>query len=278
MKIGLIDYYLDEYHANHYPEWIKKASNGTIEAVYAYADIDSPIGGKTTDAWCEEMKIERVHSIEEIVEKSDGLIVLSPDNPEQHERLCEIPLKSGKPTYVDKTFALTKDIALRIFENAHKNNTPCYSASSVRFAVEYKNIDKSQVESITSLGPGPLSNYTIHQLEPVIMLMGADVERVKFTGTERWPAYVLEWKDGRRAHFSHHGWECPFTMAVAFQNETSEVIKIESDFYAQFITGLVEFFNTKKVQVPHEETIAIMTVREAIDKASSATKDTWVKL
>ena len=28
MKIGFIDYYLDEWHANKYPAWIKEASNG----------------------------------------------------------------------------------------------------------------------------------------------------------------------------------------------------------------------------------------------------------
>ena len=39
------------------------------------------------------------------MEKSDCLLVLSPDNCEMHEELCQIPLRSGKRTYVDKTFA-----------------------------------------------------------------------------------------------------------------------------------------------------------------------------
>ena len=26
--VGFIDYYLDEYHANNYPQWLKDASKG----------------------------------------------------------------------------------------------------------------------------------------------------------------------------------------------------------------------------------------------------------
>ena len=44
-KIGFIDYYLDEWHANTYPALIKELSEGEYEVAYAYGKIDSPIGG-----------------------------------------------------------------------------------------------------------------------------------------------------------------------------------------------------------------------------------------
>ena len=105
MKIGFIDYYLDEWHANNYPEWIKEASGGEMEIAYAYADRPSPHTGMTTSEWCEKHGIKEVGTIGELTDLGDGIIVLSPDNCEQHERLCQIPLRSGKPVYVDKTFA-----------------------------------------------------------------------------------------------------------------------------------------------------------------------------
>ncbi len=120
--VGFIDYYLDEFHANNYPKWLKEASGGELEVKYAYAKIDSPLqGGMTTDDWCEKYGIERVSSIEELIEKSDYINVLSPDNPEMHEELCHLPLKSGKRVYVDKTFSETKEIAERIFKLAEEN-------------------------------------------------------------------------------------------------------------------------------------------------------------
>ena len=42
MKIGFIDYYLDEWHANNYPEWIKEASGGEMTVGYAFAETASP--------------------------------------------------------------------------------------------------------------------------------------------------------------------------------------------------------------------------------------------
>ena len=45
VKIGFVDYYLDEWHANNYPALIKEVSGGEMEVAYAYGHIDSPIGG-----------------------------------------------------------------------------------------------------------------------------------------------------------------------------------------------------------------------------------------
>ena len=109
-KIGFIDYFLDEWHALNYPKFIKDATDGEFEVAYAYAEIDKP-GGMTTDEWCEKFGVQRLDSIDEVVEKSDCIIVLSPDNPERHWDLCQKPLRSGKCVYVDKTFALEKATA-----------------------------------------------------------------------------------------------------------------------------------------------------------------------
>ena len=268
MKIGLIDYYLDGFHGNNYPAWIKEASSGEIQALYAYAKIDSPSGGLSTNQWCKKYNIQKLDSIEAVVEVSDGIIVLSPNNPEQHEELCRLPLESGKPVYVDKTFAETKEIAERIFTIAKKHDTPCYSSSALRYASEFEDIDCSQIDNITSWGPGTFTEYTIHQLEPIVAMMGTGISRIMYTGTEKWPAYVCEYADGRKAAISHHGWECPFTMAVGFYDGSTKIVKIESDLFKNFICDLVDFFRTREVKVPHEDTIAIIAARESAIKAA----------
>ena len=116
-KVGFIDYFLDEWHANNYPELIKNHSGGEFAVKYAYGKIDSP-SGMTNAEWSEKYGILLCGKIEEVIEKSDVLIVLSPDNPEMHEELCDLPLKSGKLVYIDKTFAPDKTAAERIFEKA----------------------------------------------------------------------------------------------------------------------------------------------------------------
>ncbi|MDD3833672.1 MAG: hypothetical protein PHR18_07230 [Oscillospiraceae bacterium] len=69
MKIGFIDYFLDEWHANNYIGWIKDASKGQCEVAYAYGMIDSPKGGKSTEQWCSVNNIIKCCTIEELIKK-----------------------------------------------------------------------------------------------------------------------------------------------------------------------------------------------------------------
>ena len=67
--IGFIDYYLSEWHANNYPEWIKKASADIgcdFEVKYAWAELEvSPLDGVSTDEWCKKYGATRCDSIDE---------------------------------------------------------------------------------------------------------------------------------------------------------------------------------------------------------------------
>lgn len=282
MKIGFIDHYLDEWHANNYPAKLKALSDGEIEVAYAYAEIDSPIGGMTTDEWCAKYGIQRIDSIEELVEKSDGIVVLSPDNCERHEDLCKIPLASGKPCYVDKTFAPTKAIAERIFANAEAHGTPCYSSSALRYAAEYQDIDRDSIHAISSWGPayGPgvgYETYSIHQLEPVIMLMQARPTEVMAQSVhDKWYTVVIRFEDGRCATVSGFADGSPFVLNIASASG-NKIVSAESDYFDAFLKELVGFFQTKKAKVAHQTTIDIMGVREAGMKALEKTGE-WVEI
>jgi len=265
-KIGFIDYYLDEWHANAYPAMIHEASNGEMEVAYAYGQIPSPITGMTTPQWCEKHGIAQCDTIEEIIEKSDCIVVLSPDNCEMHEQLCQLPLASGKPTYVDKTFSPDLASGKRIFAVAEANHTPCYSTSALRFATEYANVDRQQIVAINSWGPGGFDTYSIHQLEPMLMLMGVQAQKVMYRETEKWCQLIINFVDGRCGTMSNYRNGSPFMMNIA-GTEKNELIKVESEFFKYFIEELVKFFRTGVPEVPHEVTLQIMSVREAGLKA-----------
>lgn len=164
-------------------------SGGELEVCYAYGKIDSPIGGMTNAEWSEKYGITLCKTADEVVEKSDVLVVLSPDNPEMHEELCDVPLCSGKYVYIDKTFAPTRDAAVRIFEKADAFGTKCWSSSALGFASELDGIDVSGIDAIYSEGTGEFEMYIIHQIEPVIRLMGSAAKRAMYIGTDA----HLEW-------------------------------------------------------------------------------------
>jgi len=275
-KIGFIDYYLDEWHANNYPRMIFENSNGEMQVCYAYGRIDSPLNGLTNIEWSKKYNIELLSTIEELVDKSNFIIVLSPDNPEMHEELSEIAASSGKLIYIDKTFANDKDMATRIFENADKHNTPCYSCSALNFSTELKDIEKNGIAVINSWGPGTYEMYSIHQIEPIVALMGADAKRVMFTGNEKYPSMVIEFSGERRAQIAHFS-ESSFSLNIGYANGSSKQVEIKSKFFDLFIKELINYFKTGKIPVLHEQTLAVIAIRTAGLKAMS-NPFTWVNV
>ncbi len=276
MKIGLVDFYLDEWHANHYPQMLHDCSGGEIEAVYAYGRIASPLTGVTSAQWCCRYGLTLCPTIEEVVEKSDGIIVLSPDNCEMHVDLCRIPLASGKPVYVDKTFAPDLASAKRIFAMAEAGGSPVYSSSALRFATEYADVNRADITAINSWGPMDYETYSIHQLEPMMMLMGADASRVQFSASENWYQLLIAFADGRFGTISGFRNGSPFLMNIAGR-EKSQVIEVKSAYFHNFMMELVDFFRTRTVKVPHCDTLRIMAVREAGLRAA-ACPGQWVEV
>lgn len=263
MKIGFIDYYLDEWHANHYPALIRKASGGAHQVVCAYAHIEPPaeMDLRSNAQWSADYGVPLVESIEEVIAQSDCLIVLSPDNPEMHELLCQLPLASGKRTYIDKTFAPDKATAERIFAQAEKHNTPCFSSSALRFASELDEIDLSEISKIYSEGPGTLEIYSIHQIEPVVRLMNCRAKRVMFLGTERHPSYMVEFEDGRLVQMHHRSGS--FRITTVDEKNMGRHYEIKSSFFDLFVNAMIRFFETGEAPVTHAQTIDVIAIRAA---------------
>lgn len=270
MKIGLIDYYLDEWHANNYPKMIEELSKGACQVSCAYGKIDAPCGARSNRQWAQDMGIPLLERVEDVIENSDRLMVLSPDHPEMHEELCALPLKSGKPTYVDKTFAPDKGTAERIFAHAEAHGTKCYSSSALRFAQELKTMDQKSICKLYMEGPGNYDMYAIHQIEPIVALMNSRARRVMFTGESDQVAMVIQFEDGRYAQFYQTA-VSPFRITVdAGSGAGGGVYPIKSDYFRLFLAEVLRFFQTGHIPVPWEQTIEVIAIREAGQKARKA--------
>ncbi|MBE5783298.1 MAG: hypothetical protein E7329_08310 [Clostridiales bacterium] len=275
-KIGFIDYFLDEWHANQYPGWIEEATQGEMKVTHAYGMIDSPRGGLTTDQWCEKFGVQKCDTIDEIIAACDGLIVLSPDNTEMHLALCEKPLQSKKPVYVDKTFAPDEETAKKIFAFAETSGTPCYSTSALRYATEYTELDKSKVNGMATWGPNCMEIYSIHQLEPITMVMQARAKRVLYLPGRDFGTLNIEFEDGRTATMTHFEKGAPF-MAQVCMEDGNKSLNIASNFWSVFIQVLVKFFKDGQEPVSHQETLNVMALREAGIKAAKKPGQ-WVEV
>lgn len=274
-KIGIIDYFLDEWHANNLPQWVRDASDGKYEIAYAYGEITAP-SGVTSAQWCENYGVKLCKTIEEVIEKSDVLMVLSPDNPEMHKKLCDLPLRSGKTTYVDKTFAPDCETAEYLVNLAKENNTPMFSSSALRFSKELEDVSKEKICTLATQGPGIMSNYSIHQLEMIVALMGTEAEKVMFLGTEQCPQFVIGFSGNRSAVMGQY-YGSPFALQAAKEDGTSVIIPSCTEFFERFVVALLKFFDTAVPPVDAKETILIAKLREIGIKGCD-TPGEWIYL
>lgn len=173
---------------------------------------------------------------EELIEKSDVLLVLAPRDPKKHEELANLALRSGKRCYVDKTFAPDHFAAKRMLDLAEQSGTPCWSSSALRFAEEYQTADKTNIKGVNAWGPNGFEDYAIHQLEPIFMMMQAPATEVMHLTNDEVYTGVLRFADGRTATLSGYAKGSPFMMNIARSTENS-VLEICSDYFRHFIGG-----------------------------------------
>ena len=263
IKIGFIDYFLDEWHANHYPAWFREASEKLGEELvvsYAWAELDAPPeGGKTTKEWCEGMGVVACATLEEVCEKSDVIVVLSPDNPERHLDYARAVLPFGKRTYIDKTFAPDYATACRIFEIARAHGTPFFSTSALRYATELGTLDAP--DHIITTGGGLLSRYIVHQAEMVVAALGTSVSGVSARKQGPVTLFSVDYENGKRAtmiHSSGYG----FAISLAKEDAATPLSAVGSPFFPALIEDMGRFFLTGAVSFDPNETLAVMKLIE----------------
>ncbi|MBE6375061.1 MAG: oxidoreductase [Lentisphaerae bacterium] len=262
-KIGFIDLFIDEWHSNNYPEWFRTAPRAA-EFELGYAWEEAPLEDrKPLDVWCKDMQMIPAKSIEEVVENSDCICVLAPSRPDVHERLAEIPLKSGKPVYIDKPFADSQAAAERLFALADRYNTPLMSSSALRFNDQLLSGQVKEVEPVfmaTTGGGRSFDEYGIHQLEMIVSVMGTEVRNLKLAGDEQKVSLTLEYADGRLAQLLY---ATRFGFSITAAGEKKSVnIPAVTNFFPNLIAGMLDFFATGKSLIAPEETITIAGLLE----------------
>jgi hypothetical protein len=276
MKIGFIDYYLDNWHFANYPKLIHDATEGKMEVACVCAKIDRP-GGKPNAQLSKELGIPLYETAEQVIEECDRLIVCAPATPEVHKELCELPLASGKPTYVDKIFAPDTSTAEYIFTLAKKHNTPIFSSSALRFSRELEGVSAEGVDMVVSRGPNDLDVYSIHQIENIVAFIRSRPTRIISTGTRTAPLFTIEFENSARASFSLPG-EGPFVLDIHYGDGRKTVhIPEETEFFPRFITAMVKFFETREAPVNSQETVWVIRILEYA-KLASARPDCWLAM
>ena len=276
-KIGFVDYYISEWHANNYPEWIKRANEklGTDYLVsYAWAEENlSPVYGETTDEWCARMGVTRCDTIAELCEKSDVIIVLAPSNPEKHLQYAKEVLPFGKRTYIDKTFAPNLKTAEEIFKIAEQCGTPFFSTSAMRFADELNKL-KGANNLIITAGGGNFPEYMIHPVEMTVKLLEDSVKKVKVEKLGEQRICHAETENGKRASIVYSPLEVTSINCETKEGDYTH-IDISSEFFIKLIEEIIKFFDTGLLPFDIKQTLEVMRFRDALLNAENADEN-WL--
>lgn len=264
-KIGFIDYYLDEWHANNYPAWIEEYNrkHGTdFKVAFAFAEKEvPPKGGLSSSEWCARFGAEECRSIEEVCEKSDFIMILAPSDPEKHLGYAEKVFPYKKPVYVDKTFAPDYPSAARIFSLGEKNGTSFFSTSALRCAEEIAYTENAVAATVTG-GGGNFAEYIVHQSEMLVKIMGKGAVRVRSLKKDEAVTVNVFYRDGRSAEMVYAS-DMPFSATVKTRDGKSFSKKIESDYFGILIAHILEFFGGKPVFFDSLDTLEVIKIRAA---------------
>ena len=129
IRIGFVDYKLENYHANVFLKAYRDALKDRGAVVAGCFALDADNG----NAWAAHNDVPWFASVEAMNDHVDGFMVLAPSNPELHLKLAEMVLPLNKATYIDKTFAPDVGTAKKIFALADEHQTPVQTTSALRY-------------------------------------------------------------------------------------------------------------------------------------------------
>jgi predicted dehydrogenase len=265
IKVAFVDHHLKNWHADTFVRLLRGPLAGEeVEVVSAWES--DPVGDED---WCAKQNIRRAESIEDAVREADAVVVLAPDNVEDHAKLCSAVLPFGKITMIDKFLAPTNEEAKQIVDLAARHNAPLFSSSALRYAVELESaMDELRAGEVSEgrfTGMGKWSGYGVHTIAMTLRVMGYDVKRMIDTGTATGRTITLDYGNGRRAtldvrhaanEWDHFGWS--FAAKNGDRYIGAKIADFEG-FYANLMRRAAAFFRTGKPDMNIDE--ALWTVR-----------------
>ena len=278
-KIGFVDYYISEWHANNYPAWFKEANEKLgldYEVAYFWAEKDlSPVDNVTSAQWAENTGIEQLNSLEELCEKSDVIVLLAPSTPEKHLEYAKVILPYGKRTYIDKTFAPDLVETKEIFAIAEKYGTPFFSTSALRYAEELKEF--SDTKNVIITAPGRLfEEYLVHPCEIAVALLKKRILKVKTEkmGKQYFCRAICEGENEIGIVFSN-----ALGYGITAENSDGKLAHkdITSSFFLNLISDMLKFFEDGKTPFNTSETIEVMRLRSGLIKAAEQ-DGAWIEV
>lgn len=282
LRVGVIG--LDTSHAPAFTRLFNQAGDDDdfaglrVVAANVKGSYDLEVSVVRQPAITEQMVqlgVPITESIGELLEKVDAVLLTTNDG---HARLLQTleVLRAGKPVFVDKPAAASLADLIAIYDVAQELDVPIFTSSSLRYmehAAEHAAEEHGKVLAVDTYGPAStepshpdLYWYLIHAVEPLVAIMGPDLETVSRSHTANQDVVVATWKDGRIGTVRGMRGRSPgFGGTVFTEKGTFQLGK--SLGYRPLAIDIAHMFRTREVPVPMEQSIAIYALMDAADES-----------
>ena len=273
------------------------AENSHTTAFGKMFNIDKKFPGvEVTHLWGETDEFARkaaeagkiptiVKDPKEMLGKIDALIV-DHRHAKFHLEAATPFVKAGIPTFIDKPFCYRVEEGKKFLAMARKAGTPVTSFSSIAQSVCTYDI-KQQLETMGDInhavryGPVDLDSeyggvffYGVHILQPLMVMFGEDIQRVKITRNGKKGSASLVFKSGLYATLIFknvsYGWE---TFVETKKGLIELKSRIPESDPIKIYTDIVEMFRTRVEPRSHQSILTEVAVLEALER--SALSEKW---
>ena len=221
-----------------------------------------------------EAGVEIIDSMDELLEKVDVVMITCIDG-NKHLELATPVIKAKKSLFIDKPFAASYKDACAIVELAKKYQTPLFSSSSLRYMDGIENITETvgKITGANIFSPAHIEPnhpdlfwYSIHGIEILYTIMGTGCKSVKRIFTPETDYVVGVWDDNRIGAYRGLRKEKTGYSATVFGEKAIKVLDKYSG-YIPLLVKITEFYDTKMVPFPVEQTLEIIAFMEAAEES-----------
>lgn len=275
-RLGFVDDDLDNFHANTYLDAIRgPLADRGWEVAGAFA-----LQHESGRRWADAKSVRFYESAAALAAEVDAVAVLAPSTPQTHLGLCEAVLPTGKPTFVDKTFAPDAAIAEAIFRLADDNRAPIQTTSALRTTNVQQLVQRleSSLEGIAVwAGGASWDEYGVHPVELAVSCLGPDAQRMTVCGTESRPVLTIEFSRGRVAtiHFDAQAY-VPFVAMLTTPIGVRHAEVDDSRLFVDAAAAILDFFDAGEPLVPRAQTMAVLRVLDASRRPEA--RQGWVAI
>ena len=293
LRIGLIG--LDTSHAIAFTKRLNDVNDpehvrgGRVVAAFAGGSPDfelsiSRVGGFTKQLEG-EFDVQIMVSPEAVAEAVDLVFIISADARVHREQFARTA-RFRRPTFIDKSFALTSADAQEIFRLAREANVPVMSCSALRYAehliAALGDSSAGPIVGCDVFGPMEIQPtqpglfwYGIHTVETMNRVMGRGCKYVRCETSENADVVTGVWNDGRMA--TVRGLRKSHTRFAATIHREKDYQYVDlsggkRSYYAGMLEAIMRSLPNGNSDVAPEDTLEIIRFIEAANESRETGK------